>query len=94
MSDEIYREAVTAFYVALAAMQTSQDLHARKEFERFVRLVPDEPAGWANLGLLALRQQQFEGAAGRLSKAAELAPDNAAVERRRALTASRKGGLA
>jgi tetratricopeptide (TPR) repeat protein len=93
VSDEIYREAVTAFYVALAAMQTSQELHARKEFDRFVQLVPEEPAGWANLGLLALRQQQFDEAEQRLTKAAELAPESAAIERLRALTASRKGDL-
>ena len=29
-----YRETVTAFYTALAAMQTSQDVLARREFER------------------------------------------------------------
>ena len=39
-------------------MQTSQDVHARKELDRLLQLVPEEPAGWANLGLLLLRQQQ------------------------------------
>ena len=93
VSDATYRQAVTAFYVALAAMQTSQDLHARKELDRFVQLVPDEPAGWANLGLLLLRQQQFPEARDRLARASELAPRNAAIERLRALAESRNGNV-
>jgi hypothetical protein len=91
--DATYRQAVTAFYVSLAAMQTSQDLHARQELDRLVQLVPEEPAGWANLGLLLLRQQQLDEAIARLAKAAELAPRHAPIERLRALADSRKGNL-
>lgn len=88
-----YRQAVTAFYVSLAAMQTSQDVLARNELERVLQLVPDEAAAWANLGLLLLRQQQFDEAAQRLDKAAALAPRNAAIERLRGLNESRNGHL-
>src|SRR5688572_5262150 len=91
--DTTYRQAVTAFYVSLAAMQTSQDLHARKELDRFVQLVPEEPAGWANLGLLLLRQQQFPEAIERLNRASALAPRNAAIERLLALAESRNGNV-
>ena len=42
VSDATYRQAVVAFYVSLAAMQTSQDVHARKELDRLIQLVPDE----------------------------------------------------
>ena len=91
--DATHRQAVTAFYVALAALQTSQDAHARKELERVMQLVPDEAAAWANLGLLLLRQQQTEEAKPRLTKASELAPDNAAIVRLQALAASRSGSL-
>ena len=93
VSDEIYRQAVTSFYVSLAAMQTGQDVHARQELDRLTQLVPDEAAGWANLGLLLLRQQQVDEAATRLAKASQLAPRNAAIERLLALTESRKGNL-
>ena len=93
VSDATYKQAVTAFYVSLAAMQTSQDAHARAELDRLIQLVPDEAAGWANLGLLFLRQQQFDEAAERLAKAASLAPQNAAVERLRALAESRRGNV-
>ena len=91
VSDEIYRQAVTSFYVSLAAMQTGQDVHARQELDRLTQLVPDEAAGWANLGLLLLRQQQIDEAATRLARASQLAPRNAAIERLLALTESRKG---
>jgi Flp pilus assembly protein TadD len=89
-----YREAVTAFHTALAAMQTSQELLARREFERLTELVPGEPAAWANLGLLLMRQQDLEAAAQKLAKAAGLAPQSAAVQRLQALLASRQGSLA
>ena len=93
VSDEIYRQAVTSFYVSLAAMQTGQDVHARQELDRLTQLVPDEAAGWANLGLLLLRQQQMDEAATRLARASQLAPRNAAIERLLALTESRTGHL-
>jgi hypothetical protein len=93
MSEESHRQAVVAFYVSLAAMQTSQDVLARKELDRLIQLAPEEPAGWANLGLLFLRQQQFDEASPRLAKASELAPRSAAIERLLALAESRKGNL-
>src|SRR5690349_4858477 len=79
ISDDAYRQAVTAFYVSLAAMQTSQDVIARRELERVTQIAPQEPAGWANFGLLLLRQQQLDEATPRLAKAAELAPRSADI---------------
>jgi hypothetical protein len=93
LPEATYREAVTAFYTALAAMQTSQELLARRELERVIQLAPDEPAGWANLGLLLLRQQDVDAARDRLTKAAALAPKSAAVQRLLALLESRSGRL-
>jgi hypothetical protein len=93
LPEATYRETVTAFYIALAAMQTSQDLLARRELERVVRLAPDEPAGWSNLGLLLLRQQEVDAARAQLTKAAELAPRNADIQRLLALLESRDGRL-
>jgi len=68
-------EAVTAFDVGLAALQTGQDEVARGRFERVGELLPLEPAGWANLGLLSLRRQATEDAAAAFAQAAERAPD-------------------
>jgi Tfp pilus assembly protein PilF len=91
--EPVYREAVVAFFTALAAMQTSQETLAREKLARLVEIVPDEPAGWANLGLLALRQNELDEAAQRLAKAAELAPKNAHVQRLLGLLESRRGRL-
>ncbi len=90
----VYREAVTAFYVGVAAMQTTQEVLAREKFDRVVAIVPQEPAGWANLGLLLVRQQDLDQGAERLSRAATLAPDSGAIQRLLALTESRRGNLA
>jgi len=93
-SREAYREAVTAFYVGVSAMQTSQEVLAREKLDRVVALVPQEPAGWANLGLLLLRQQELDQGAERLARAASLAPDNGPIQRLQALAESRRGNLA
>lgn len=71
-----YREAISAFYVGLAGLQVGDDVRAESDLARFVALVPDEPAGWANYGLLALRQRSLDAAAERFEKARTHAPDN------------------
>lgn len=90
---ETYRQVVTSFYTGLAAMQTSQDALALGHFEQVTQLVPQEPAGWANLGLLLLRQQEVDGAIPHLTRAAELAPDSAAIQRLLGLAEARRGDL-
>jgi tetratricopeptide (TPR) repeat protein len=71
-----YNEVVRAFYIGLAALQVGDDVRADAKLAEVTRLVPPEPAGWANWGLLALRQRNFEAAAERLERARSLAPDN------------------
>ena len=93
-SPEIYREAVTAFYVGVSAMQTTQEVLARQKLDRVVALVPEEPAGWANLGLLLLRQQDLDQATQQIARAATLAPDSPEIQRLQALAESQRGNLA
>jgi len=93
LSAAAYRETVTAFYTGLSAMQTTQEVLARQKFDRVVALAPQEPAGWANLGLLLLRQQELEQGAQQLARAASLAPESAAIQRLQALAESRRGNL-
>src|SRR5690606_33840386 len=52
---------------------------------------PAEPAGWANLGLLLLRQQQIDEAITHVTRASELAPRHAAIQRLLALAETQKG---
>src|SRR5262245_26656196 len=71
-----YNEAVRTFFVGLAALQVGDDVQADSKLARVTQLVPGEPAGWANWGVLALRQQNYDAAAERLEKARSLAPNN------------------
>jgi tetratricopeptide (TPR) repeat protein len=75
-SSPIYAEAVSAFYVGLGALQVGDDIHAESKLSEFTTLVPGEPAGWADWGVLALRQRKLDVAAQRLERARSLAPAN------------------
>ena len=75
-SSKEYSEFVRAFYVGLAALQVGDDVRADNKLAQVTQLVPDEPAGWANWGMLALRQRNFDPAAERLERARTLAPEN------------------
>jgi tetratricopeptide (TPR) repeat protein len=71
-----YSNVVSAFYVGLAALQVGDDVHAESKLSELTQLVPTEPAGWANWGVLALRQRNYDLAAQRLERARDLAPQN------------------
>jgi Flp pilus assembly protein TadD len=73
---KVYAEVVSAFYVGLAALQVGDDVHAESKLSEVTQLVPAEPAGWANWGVLALRQRNYDVAAQRLERARDLAPQN------------------
>src|SRR5580692_7858070 len=71
-----YADVVSAFYVGLAALQVGDDVHAESKLSEVTQLVPAEPAGWANWGVLALRQRNYDLAAQRLERARDLVPQN------------------
>lgn len=75
-SSKEYNDVVRAFYVGLAALEVGDDVRADSKLAEVTRLIAAEPAGWANWGLLALRQRNYEPAAERLERARSLAPDN------------------
>src|SRR5262245_55895736 len=79
-SSKTYREAVAAFHTSLAAIQAGIEVVAEEKLLRVTALVPQEPAAWANLGLLALRRTAFDLAAERLQKARALAPNNSQIQ--------------
>lgn len=74
-----YTNVVRAFYVGLSALQVGDDVRAEAGLKEATVLAPDEPAAWADLGLLYLRQRQFELAAENLEKARQLAPGDAGL---------------
>ena len=71
-----YSDVVSAFYIGLAALQVGDDVHAESKLSELTQLVPAEPAGWANWGVLALRQRNYDIAAQRLERARDLAPQS------------------
>jgi tetratricopeptide (TPR) repeat protein len=71
-SSKTYSSFTSAFYVGLAALQVGDDVRAETSLAEATTLVPAEPAGWANWGILALRQRNFDAAAQRLDKAVAL----------------------
>lgn len=79
-SSKEYNEAVRTFYVGLAALQVGDDIRADAKLAALTQLVPAEPAGWGNWGVLALRQRNFDVAADRLERARSLSPTNDQVQ--------------
>jgi Tfp pilus assembly protein PilF len=89
-----YRALVSAFYIGLAALQVGDDARADAKLKQATELAPDEAAGWADWGLLALRRREFDAAAERLEKARSLAPDNAQIYVLLGVLESSRGRLA
>ncbi len=73
-SSKEYQNVVSAFYAGLAALQIGNDVYAEIKLSEVARLAPGEPAGWANWGVLALRQRNFDAAAQRIERARDLFP--------------------
>ena len=71
-----YVAFVSTFYTGLAALQVGDDVRAENKLGQATQMAPGEPAGWADWGILALRQRNFDVAAQRLGAARDLAPKN------------------
>src|SRR6185369_4351630 len=74
-----YNELVRTFYIGLAALEVGHDVQADAKLAQFTQLAPAEPAGWANWGLLALRQRNYDAASERLRKALDLDDKNSQI---------------
>jgi cytochrome c-type biogenesis protein CcmH/NrfG len=89
-----YNEIVRTFYIGLAALQVGHDVQADAKLAQFTQIAAAEPAGWANWGLLALRQRNYDTAAVRLTRARDLAPDNSDIHYLIGLLESSRGNTA
>ena len=91
-------QIASVFTVGTIALQTA-DPRALEKLTQALQLAPQEPAVWANLGLLRLRNQEPEAAAYDLDKANSLLPPNtppasrAAIEGLLALVADSRGDV-
>lgn len=91
---EAYTTAVSAFYTGVAAVQVGEFWRAEGQFTEMTETVPDEPAPWANLAVLALRQNNLDEAASHLRTARSLAPENADILYLSGLLERERGQLA
>jgi Tfp pilus assembly protein PilF len=89
-----YNEIVRTFYIGLAALQVGHDVQADAKLQQLTQLAPAEPAGWANWGILALRQRNYDTASERFNKARDLAPDNSDIFYLLGLLESSRGNTA
>ncbi len=80
-----------AFYVGLAGLQTGADDPAKQNLTKATEIAPGEPAGFADLGILSLRQQDFDNAYKLADQARTLAPDNSRIEELLGIIESKRG---
>ncbi len=84
-------EALRAFYVGLAALQVGDDIRAKVDLTKATELAPYEPAAWANLGILQMRQKDFDGSEQSLERARSLADTNGKIYETIALLEKQRG---
>ena len=80
VGSKIYKDFVSAFYVGLAGLQVGDDVRADAKLQQATELVPAEPAGWVDWGVLALRQRNFDVAAQRLNRAHTLVSNDDRID--------------
>jgi len=89
-----YTEFVQAFYVGLAAMQVGNDARAEESLRHATQLAPGEPAAWADWGMLARRQRNYDEAKQRLDRALALEKNNGRIVYMLGLLESDRGNSA
>lgn len=87
----VYEQYVEAFTTGVAALDADVISVAEERLTKAVALIPEEPAGWANRGLLFLRTERLDEAAADLEKARIAAPDAASIRNLLGLLARRQG---
>ena len=75
----------SVFTIGTIAIQTADDEHSLPMMSAAAKLAPEEPAVWANLGLLDLRKNDLDAATEHLNKAVSLLPSDASPQSRAAL---------
>lgn len=78
-SSKAYEQFVSDFYVGLSALEVGNDVLADSSLQQATQIAPGEPAAWADWGILALRQRNFDPAAERFNRALKLAPQSGRI---------------
>jgi Tfp pilus assembly protein PilF len=88
-----YTDLCSAFYLGLAGLQAGEDVRAKEYLTRATQIAPAEPASWADLGILQVRQQQFDAALSSVEQARAAAPSESRIEALLGLVETRRGKL-
>jgi hypothetical protein len=92
-----YQAIVSAFTIGLAGLESGVEAGpdvksvAEQKLTDVTKMAPDEPAGWADLGLVQMEKNEFPQATANLKKAHELAPNSAEIVYYQAVVADRQG---
>ncbi len=86
-----YADFCSAFYLGLAGLQAGEDVRAKEYLSRSTQIAPGEPSGWADVGILQMRQQQFDNAFANVETARSLSPNESRIEALLGLIESRRG---
>lgn len=78
-SSQAYAQFVSDFYVGLSALEVGNDVLADSSLQQATQVAPGEPAAWADWGILALRQRNFDPATERFDRALKLAPKDSRI---------------
>lgn len=92
-ASEAYRQAVSDFYLGLAAIQSDQAIFAVQKMQEVAEQYPREAAVWANLAVFSVRLGNFELATEHIQKALDLVPDNADIHFLAGILESRRGNM-
>src|SRR5205809_3612517 len=76
-----YQEYVEAFQVGVAGLDAGNYIIGLDRLNRAIEMIPEEPAAWADRGLLHLRRDELKDATTDLQRAHELAPESSQVEK-------------
>ncbi|MBV9125570.1 MAG: VCBS repeat-containing protein, partial [Planctomycetes bacterium] len=90
----VYQEYLEAFQVGVAALDADRTTLALNRLTQASERIPQEPAAWADRGLLYLRNHQLKEAAADLEHAHKLAPENSRIESLLGLLAQEQGRFA
>src|SRR5688572_27664454 len=90
-NQKLSAEMIDAFYVGVASLDVEENERASTLFADLSTKLPDEPAVWANLGIVRLRLGDVPAAEQALATAEKLAPANRQITVAQAIVDERQG---
>lgn len=90
---EEYKQAVADFYMSLGASQTDEARFAFNKMNDVAQAFSEESAAWANLGVYAMRQGNYDLAESRFSRALQAEPNHPDILFLSSIMESRRGSV-